>query len=201
LATLRADPRIARLESALASRNAVEVTDPGARRAAVAILIRLGATLQPEVFFIRRAEYESDPWSGQVAFPGGREEPGDETLLETAAREAFEETELDLRSTATLIGVLDDLRPRTVRLPAVVVRPFVFLMPDPPEPRLSAEVSQAFWVPLASLLDSSVWRDTSVTAGGIEMRRIAFHHEGHVVWGMTERILSGLLGLCGESSP
>lgn len=201
LEKLRADPWVARLESALASRQAVEVDDPLARRAAVAILIRLGPSSQPELFFIQRAIYSGDPWSGQIAFPGGREEERDGTLAGTAAREALEETGFDLAAGATTIGVLDDLRPRAVRLPAVVVRPFVYLFPDPPPPVLSGEVADAFWVPLGLLLDRSVWRTTTVVAGGMEMSRFAFHHEGYVVWGMTERILSGLLSLCGEISP
>jgi hypothetical protein len=79
-------------------------------------------------------------------------------------------------------------------------------MPAPPDPVLSLEVADSFWVPLSVLLDRSVWRDTTVSAGGIEMSRFAFHHQGYVVWGMTERILSGLVELftetaapCGES--
>ena len=195
LERLRGDARIARLEAQLRSRIPVEVDDPVARRAAVAILIRHGVADDPELFFIQRAEYEGDPWSGHVAFPGGREEPGDNSLLDTAIRETFEETGLNLRERAELLGVLDDLRPRHVRLPAVVVRPFVFLVHDEGEPVLSSEVAGAFWVPLSVLLDRSVWRDATVRAGDAEISRFAFHHEGYVVWGMTERILSGLLEL------
>ena len=194
LESLRNDPRITRLESALASRQPVEVDDPAARNASVAILIRPGPD-DPEVFFIQRALYEGDPWSGQIAFPGGREEEGDSSRADTAMRETLEETGIDLAKSGFLIGALDDLHPRTVRLPAVVVRPFVFLVADPGEPVLSPECSDSFWVPLSVLLDRSVWRDTTVTAGGMEMSRFAFHHEGFVVWGMTERILSGLLAL------
>jgi 8-oxo-dGTP pyrophosphatase MutT (NUDIX family) len=192
---LREDARIARLEAELSSRRAVEVEDSVARRAAVAILIRHGESGEPEIFFIQRAEYEGDPWSGHIAFPGGREESGDASLLETAMRETFEETAVDLRGRSELLGVLDDLRPRTVRLPAVVVRPFVFLVSEVVEPVLSSEVAGAFWVPLPVLLDRSVWRDARVRAGDVEISRFAFHHEGYVVWGMTERILSGLLAL------
>jgi 8-oxo-dGTP pyrophosphatase MutT (NUDIX family) len=195
---LREDLRIARLEAELRSRSPREVEDAIARRAAVAILIRNGEGDQPEMFFIQRAEYEGDPWSGHIAFPGGREEPGDESLFETAIRETLEETGIDLRDSSELLGVLDDLRPRTVRLPAVVVRPFVFLVSDVAEPVLSSEVAGAFWVPLSILLDRSVWRDARVKAGDAEISRFAFHHEGYVVWGMTEKILSGLLGLLGE---
>ena len=192
---LHGDDRIARLESQLKSRVPEVVDDSGARRAAVAVLIRLGESGEPELLFIRRAEYEGDPWSGHVAFPGGREEPGDESLIETAMRETLEEIGIDLHAACELVGVLDDLRPRSVRLPAVVVRPFVFRVSDPPDPSLSDEVADALWVPLSVLLDRSVWRDTQVKAGEVEISRFAFHHEGYVVWGLTERILSGLLAL------
>jgi 8-oxo-dGTP pyrophosphatase MutT (NUDIX family) len=194
---LRREPRVAKLLSELETHTPVEVDDPSARRAAVAILIRLSDSGEPEIFFIQRAIYEGDPWSGQIAFPGGREEKGDRILADTARRETLEETGLDLANCAELVGVLDDLHPRTVRLPAVVVRPFVFLVAECPEPALSSEVADCFWVPLCSLLDRSVWRDATVRAGGTEMSRFAFHHHGFVIWGMTERILSGMLALLG----
>lgn len=202
LERLRAEPRIARLEEALSSHRAVEVEDPIARRAAVAILIRLGEGEEPEIFFIERAVYDGDPWSGHIAFPGGREEPSDESLLATAIRETYEETRLDLNERAHLLGVLNDLRPRTTRLPAVVVRPFVFLVPEIGDPVLSSEVADCFWVPLGVLLDRSVWHDTMVRVDvDVEINRIAFHHHGRVIWGMTEGILSGLLDLIVPADP
>ncbi|MGB5283894.1 MAG: NUDIX domain-containing protein, partial [Polyangiales bacterium] len=63
--------------------------------AAVAMLLREGAS-GPEVFFIRRAEHPRDPWSGHMAFPGGRRDAGDATLLDTAMRETREEVGVDL---------------------------------------------------------------------------------------------------------
>ena len=192
---LRMEPRVARLVRELETRQAVEEHDPAARRAAVAIVIRLGEDDEPEVLFIQRAIYEGDPWSGHIAFPGGREEEGDETLADTAIREVFEEMSIDLGSCAELIASLDDLHPRSIRLPAVVVRPFVFLAGDLPKPVLSSEVADCFWVPLSLLMDRSVWKDATIVAGGIEFSRIAFHHRGYIVWGMTERILSGMLSL------
>jgi len=160
-------------------------------------MIRLGAeTNEPEIFFIQRAHYETDPWSGQVAFPGGREETGDLSLSFTAIRETWEETAIDISRNGEVIGQLDDLRPRVVRLPAVIVRPFVALIDaNATTPILSHEVADSFWVPLTTLRDDTGWRDTIVTAGGIEFNRRAFHHGGFVVWGMTERILSDFLSL------
>ncbi|HVD60507.1 MAG TPA: CoA pyrophosphatase [Gemmatimonadaceae bacterium] len=195
LENLRNHPVIARLEQRLENHEAVEVYEPGVRRAAVALMLRLGELNEPEMFFIQRAHYETDPWSGQVAFPGGREESADESLAHTAIRETFEETGIDIASCGKVIGQLDDLRPRVVRLPAVIVRPFVVLIGSHPEPILSDEVAATFWVPLASLNDDTGWRDTIVTAGGLEFTRRAFHHGEFVVWGMTERILSSFLEL------
>jgi 8-oxo-dGTP pyrophosphatase MutT (NUDIX family) len=197
LDALRRHSEIARLRQALEAHKPIEVHEPGVRRAAVSLIMRLGAeTGEPEMFFIQRAHYETDPWSGQVAFPGGREETSDQSLAFTAIRETWEETALDLARNGEIIGQLHDLRPRTIRLPAVIVRPFIALIDAPAtKPILSHEVADSFWVPLRALRDDSGWRDTIVTAGGIEFTRRAFHHGGFVVWGMTERILSDFLAL------
>jgi 8-oxo-dGTP pyrophosphatase MutT (NUDIX family) len=187
-----------RLTEKIASIQPVEADEPGIRRAAVALLLRLGPSLNElELFFIQRAQYETDPWSGQVAFPGGREEPGDTSLLETAARETFEETAIDIQRDGEVLGRLDDLRPRIVRLPDLVVRPYVVLLGEHSNPILSDEVAASFWVPVALLTEDRGWRDTVVTAGGLQFTRRAFHHGEFVVWGMTERIVSSFLTLMG----
>jgi 8-oxo-dGTP pyrophosphatase MutT (NUDIX family) len=193
---LSAHPDIVKLRAALESHNAVGAeTAEGIRRAAVALIIRAGENDAPELLFIKRAEYPADPWSGQVAFPGGREEAADPTLADTAIRETREETGIDLVRDGTVIGTLDDLRPQTVRLPAVIVRPFVVLLNRFEELLLSDEVALAFWIPLEALKDASFWRDTVVLARGVQLNMRGFHHQGHVIWGMTERILAQLLAL------
>jgi 8-oxo-dGTP pyrophosphatase MutT (NUDIX family) len=194
-AALLAHPDIAKLRSALEAHKPVGAEEEGVRRAAVALIFRGGASGNPELLFIKRAEYPGDPWSGQVAFPGGREEQGDSNLADTATRETREETGIDLVSDGTLIGTLDDLRPQTTRLPEIIVRPYVVLLNRFESLLLSDEVAQAFWVPLEALKGAQSWRDTTVLARGIQLNRRAFHHEGHVIWGMTERILAQLLAL------
>ena len=195
-AALLSQPAIASLRSALDSRRPAEANEEaGVRRAAVALVFRAGENGSPELLFIKRAEYPGDPWSGQIAFPGGREESGDSSLQETATRETREETGIDLSVEGKVIGVLDDLRPRTVRLPAVVVRPFVAVL-DRSEPlELSPEVSLAFWIPFGSLAHEDAWREDTVTARGVQINARVFRHEDHVIWGMTERILAQLLEL------
>lgn len=196
LEVLLAHPDIVKLRSALESHRGVRAdNDEGVRRAAVALIIRAGDGGAPELLFIKRSEYPGDPWSGQVAFPGGREEAADPTLADTAIRETREETGIDLVRDGTVIGTLDDLRPNTVRLPAVIVRPYVVLLNRFEPLVLSDEVALAFWVPLEAFRDAPAWRDTDVLARGVQMNRRAFHHQGQVIWGMTERILAQLLTL------
>jgi 8-oxo-dGTP pyrophosphatase MutT (NUDIX family) len=193
---LNAHPDIVKLRAALESHRAVGGDrEDGVRRAAVALIIRAGGNAAPELLFIKRSEYPADPWSGQVAFPGGREEAGDPTLTDTAIRETREETGIDLVRDGTIIGTLDDLRPQTVKLPAVIVRPYVVLLNRFESLLLSDEVALAFWVPLEAFKDAHSWRETPVQARGIQINARAFHHAGHVIWGMTERILARFLEL------
>ena len=196
LSTILAEPVITTLRTSLASRRAAEAVDePGVRRAAVALIFRAGHDGLPELLFIKRAEYEGDPWSGQIAFPGGREESGDVSLEKTAIRETREETGIDLAREGMVIGVLDDLRPRTVRLPAVVVRPYVAVLERREPLELSSEVALAFWIPIDSLAHKEAWQDDTVSARGVQINARVFRHDDHVIWGMTERILAQLLEL------
>jgi 8-oxo-dGTP pyrophosphatase MutT (NUDIX family) len=195
-AHLLGQPSVAKIRSALASHSPVVAEEEeGVRRAAVALIFRLGKGDALELLFIKRADYEGDPWSGQIAFPGGRVEAGDASLAETAIRETREETGIDLAREGMIIGTLDDLRPQSIRLPAIVVRPYLALL-DRDEPlRLSNEVALAFWLPFAALARTESWHEDTVFARGIQINARVFRHEQHIIWGMTERILAQLLAL------
>jgi 8-oxo-dGTP pyrophosphatase MutT (NUDIX family) len=122
-------------------------------------------------------------------------EEGDASLAETAIRETREETGIDLTHEGMMIGVLDDLRPHSVALPPIVVRPFVALL-DRGEPLvLSPEVALSFWLPFAAIARTESWHEETVFARGIQINARVFRHQQHVIWGMTERILAQLLEL------
>ncbi|MBA3657015.1 MAG: CoA pyrophosphatase [Gemmatimonadaceae bacterium] len=187
-------PLIERIRERLATHVPVVDRTSEARAAAVAIVLRpRGADV--DVLFIKRADYELDPWSGQVAFPGGRHEPADKDLLETALRETTEEIGVDLRGHFDLLGRLDDLHSQTVKLPNVFVRPFVIAAHEVGAFHLSPEVADAFWVPLSFLTTASNWQRTEVSARGLSFDVTACLFEGRIIWGMTERILTQLLEL------
>jgi len=186
-----------RARRALARYAAQEIAAPEARPAAVAlILVEQSGGL--EALFIKRAARAGDPWSGQVAFPGGRHDPEDRDLLATAIRETREETGVEL-SDAERLGVLDDLYPRTPTLPPVRVRPFVFALPARRPLVETVEVERAFWVPLARIVEPSVRRDVKLLVGGVERVFPAYDLGDDVIWGMTERILTPFLELLGYS--
>lgn len=163
----------------------------GRRRAAVAALL---CDLDgPRVLLMRRAERAGDPWSGHVALPGGRHEPHDADLRATAVREAAEELGLALDG-ARYLGRLAPLHPRTAGPDGVEVTPYVFAVDAPPPITLSPEAAAAFWLPLHA-----------VRAGALDGRYDypgpppltfpCWRYDGHVVWGLTMRILADLLAL------
>lgn len=202
-ARLLANPTVRKIRDALAGRPAIAVPDEeGVRRAAVALIFRLAEDDDAvELLLIKRAEYQGDPWSGQIAFPGGREEAGDSSLTETAIRETREETGIDLSRDGMMLGILDDLRPQRISMPAIVVRPFVAIL-DAREPlELSSEVALAFWVPFGELARTDSWQSDTVFARGVQINARVFRHHDHVVWGMTERIMTQLLTLIEDGGP
>ena len=184
---------LAQVRGALRGYQAKTVNAPEARPAAVALALLDGPTPGGlEVLLIRRAERADDPWSGQIAFPGGRYEQQDGNLLATAIRETREETGVDLTNTERL-GALDDLYPRTPTLPPVVVRPFAFALGGRPGLVPSAEVQRAFWLPVGRLREPGVRREITLTLRGAARTFPAYLVDDEVIWGMTERILTPFL--------
>lgn len=186
-------PDIVRLVRALAAHPG-RIADPGrpVRYAATAAAVRPGAS-GPELLLIRRAHAERDPWSGHVAWPGGRMEAADPDLAATAVRETLEETGIDLAGHGRLLGTLDDIVPGSQLLPSILVRPFVAAVAGHVAVTPSREVAGFGWVPLSALLDETRWGTAPITIRtiGVEERPV-FRYEDFLVWGMTERMLRQL---------
>ena len=194
-------PRIARIARMLAERPGVVLDDPVARHAAVALILRLADDGDAELLMIQRAVFPGDPWSGHIALPGGRREPEDISLEHTAIRETLEETGFDLAARGRLLGTLDEVHPRTPRLPSLIIRPHVFVAPRDVTIVTSAEVAEAFWVPLPLLAHPSATGEATFTDRGVERTERSFRLGQHVVWGLTERILRQFIGYACDERP
>jgi 8-oxo-dGTP pyrophosphatase MutT (NUDIX family) len=183
-------PRLARLKQRLAThRPAADDADPSLIWAAVAVVL---VPSPDAVLLIRRAERAGDPWSGHMALPGGRRDPADEDLVATALRETLEEVGLRLDRT-DLLGGLDDVVPRTPVLPPIAVRPFVFSLAERPPLTLNPEVAGVRWVHLDHLLHPETYHSARLEIRGEPRDFPAYRVDESIVWGMTERILTGLL--------
>lgn len=184
--------------SAIAGRLAARtpVRGPAAPFASVALLVApLGfdpASPDLQLLLIERAEREGDPWSGHMALPGGRIDPGDAHARAAAIRETREE--IDVRvGEPDFLGELDDVYPRERQFQDLVIRPFVFAVRSEPTLALSDEVAKALWVPLAELTACACEAEVDYRGGKISVP--AYRCGPHVVWGLTHRIVSGLIEL------
>jgi len=150
------------------------------------------------VVYIRRSD-DVASHRGQVAFPGGRVDPVDQTVLDTALREAHEEVGIEPRT----VEVLGALPTATTYTSGIIVSPFAGLIPHstPFRPQES-EVAEIFVVPLPALSDLRYrgeyeWaRDDGKVA-----RYPAILYGGQTIWGLTYRITVDLLAIIDGRAP
>jgi 8-oxo-dGTP pyrophosphatase MutT (NUDIX family) len=184
---------VAALAEILGKLNVADALSPRAEdatglRAAVAAIMREREG-RSEILFIKRAERESDPWSGHMAFPGGRRDAADETLLHTAQRETLEEVGLDLTSLARPVGRLPDLTPYSAMPHPLTVTAFLFALDAPAELTLNHEVAAAVWAPLEPVLRGDNTTKFRWKRDGVDLLLPALDLDGNIVWGLTYRML------------
>ena len=177
------------------------IRPPAEFEASVAMVLR-PSPAGPEALFIERARKPSDPWSGQMALPGGRRDETDHDLQHTAERETDEEVGLSLEG-ARLIGRLDDQagqragQGRQLRIAAFVYEVDAGAGNDLV---LNYEVAEAFWVPLAWFEDPSRVIDyrhppyPEVSFPGV----VVGDPDRHIVWGLTFRFLAVFFEILGR---
>ena len=180
------------VESALAVRSPKPLAVVCGQRAAVALVLSdLAGEL--ELLFVRRAEHPTDPWSGHMAFPGGRAEPGDRDLLATSVRETLEETGIDLNRNGAHLGALDEVRASGHAGPIdLSIAPFLFRLHAPGRLTLADELVSAHWMRLDTLLAPESHGETEVELSGAARRLPCLRVDGQVIWGLTYRMFEDL---------
>ncbi len=161
------------------------------RHAAVAMMVRPGLQ-SAEVLFIERSSHANDPWSGQMAFPGGMVERFDADPRRAAERETLEEVGIDLAQ-ANYLGRLDDQQGRhRGHTAGIVVRGYVYAVEADVPLAHNNEVEEIVWVPIGRFLDARNYAHIvhPVYPGerfpGIRVSR----HDHQVVWGLTRRFMA-----------
>lgn len=170
----------------------------GARRqAAVALVVRHEP--EPAFLLVRRALSPRDPWSGQMALPGGRRDADDADLRATAIRETLEETGVDLDHAGELLGRLPDLEPTSRAIPRLMIAPFVFRLSRDAGARVaSSEIAAVYWVRIADLTSPGARSAVAIDTPAGRRQFPCYWVAGQPVWGLTYRILQDFLGDNGQ---
>ena len=190
---------IADVERIMAAHHPRLRTADDRRCAAVAAIFNEGSE-GLRLLFIERAKREGDPWSGHLAFPGGRIEEGDSGPRAAAERETLEEIGLDLRS-AECLGRLDDVVGTSL---PILVSGFVYGVERFGRFELSDEVRDAFWVHVEDLIDPERHVERIFSYRGFEETLPAIDllgPERPVLWGLTYRLVTRFLHVVGYEIP
>lgn len=182
----------ARLTDALATHRPQRPHIEDARPAAV--MIPVYADPEPTAIFTVRTDSVRNH-KGQISFPGGGIDPSDASPRDAALRETYEEIGLDPAG-VEVIGELDTF-PTFVS--GYVVTPFVGWLEHLPELEPNpAEVASILQVPLAHM-NNAIRSDPGFTHGERTYPTEAWIWEGHVIWGVTARIVREFLTILGEA--
>jgi 8-oxo-dGTP pyrophosphatase MutT (NUDIX family) len=194
------------VRTALNSQEALEtIFVPNASHASVAMILTKGHEHPLEVCFIRRAIREGDPWSGQVAFPGGRAAETDGSPRDVAERETYEEVGLKLNSRDKIGNLPQRLVERNDLRSSLTLSPIVYYV-DPlkaaeAKPLQIEEVARVFWVPLPHLFSQDFVTEIQHPMGGQVQTFSGIKHESEVIWGLTLRILHSFSEVVGVPMP
>jgi 8-oxo-dGTP pyrophosphatase MutT (NUDIX family) len=164
------------------------------RQAAVAAILRAPERGgDAEILLMRRATRAGDPWSGHMAFPGGRRDEGDANLAATAIRETCEEVGLDLEAHGALLARLPDVPAiaRSLRV-GMVIAPFVFALRASPELTLNEEVAETLWTSVGPLARGDGAGTISYEREGATLQLPCLRVGERIVWGLTYQMLQAL---------
>ncbi|HXG17456.1 MAG TPA: CoA pyrophosphatase [Methylomirabilota bacterium] len=159
------------------------------RHASVCVLVADSPPI-PHICFIRRAQWDGDPWSEHIAFPGGSR-LGDETAQQTVQREVQEEVGISIAADAELVP-LPQLRIRLAgRERLLLLDSFVCHLPGPLPPlQCGPEVASAFWTPISELWDAQNLDHLVLGDQGDVLVYPAIRLPQGMVFGITLRVLT-----------
>jgi 8-oxo-dGTP pyrophosphatase MutT (NUDIX family) len=165
-------------------------------KAAVSVILREGPN-GTEILLMQRAHHDADPWSGQMAFPGGKIEPSDAGPQQAAMRETLEEVGIEL-SDKHYVGRLNDLYSFKIDdVYGAHLSSFVFCVDEDVQIVPNYEVADTVWLPLAWL--ESEHNYLLYETSRIELPKMPSvlidTQKQQVLWGLTLRIVVHLFDI------
>jgi 8-oxo-dGTP pyrophosphatase MutT (NUDIX family) len=155
-----------------------------------AVLIPITDELSPRIILTKRAA-QLRRHAGEIAFPGGKRDLTDSSLLAAALRESEEEIGLALHE----VELLGHLRPKITRYD-VQVTPFVGLIPADLNFTLNySELSEVFAVPVSYFADPANLLIDELEYRGVQRKIPRFQYQQYEIWGITAVILVELINI------
>lgn len=187
---------IKKLEALLNERDAEQISMDGDHvHAAVMIILKYDDD-GFSMLFIKRPDNANDPFSGHIAFPGGKLREEDGTKLDAAIRETLEEVGVNIQAAGRVLGSLDDVNPNNPRAANIIVTPYVSFLPEDVELRpCEYEVEAALWIPVTHLTDENNFLIRLREREGRKKEDYVYSYGKYIIWGMTGRILRQFLEL------
>jgi len=171
------------------------------KRSAVAMILQVREG-ELHICMIKRAERKGDPWSGQMAFPGGRMDKTDAHGFAVAVRETEEEVGLTLGPTDQCIGRLSDINARPHKGAfGMAVSPFVFRLEREVSYTPNYEVAEVVWVPLEFLLNTDNREKMVWEFKGASISMPCYFFGERRIWGLSLMMLDELMDLVEGQNP
>lgn len=159
-----------------------------------AVAIVLTRETPARVLLIQRAIRPGDPWSGHMAFPGGRKSGSDQSLQETAHRETYEETGINLPDPSDFPSLRDWITKSHSSARPMTVTPFVYYLDAPCVTSINHEVAEIVWLPLDVFRQHDIRKKMRWKIGRISLPVQYVPYENRRVWGLTLAMIDDLVG-------
>ena len=170
------------------------VDDPSLTPAGIMVLIY--PKNGDHCILLQKRSSKVDSHKGEISFPGGKMDPGDATMLDTALRETHEEMGIDPQD-IEVFGALD----QTATTSGFCTSPFAGTIPYPYDFQpCEDEVAEVLEVPVSSLMDYANRRDDIRIESGDLQYAPSFAYDGHIIFGATARVLNRFIELLETST-
>ena len=184
------------IKKTLSRRVKKRIMDEGYRKAAILFILYNRGNGYFTLLTRRSSNLPYHP--AQISFPGGAYDPGDNSLIETAIREVYEEIGLRI-APSQILGELDDIKTLTSRF---IISPFLAFINYPFVLDINKnEIEEIIELPLSFIMNRNNLKRGKWMINDKEEESIYYVYADHLIWGATARILKNFVDMLEEIPP